>query len=328
MVANVTRLLAVTYIREVKVIHHTLRHLVPLALVGFFCVGCSTQPMLKYQEIKDANNKSDVIGYPFVVPRTVVKVEYSKDKNNNQEKITYTPVPAYYDSNFNPLKRFLAIDDSSSSFTPTSTTITGVTYADNLIISSIGTQITDNRKDAINAIFSLTTAAGIFKAAKVAPPCAADAPLTPFVIEDFRSTPESLAPMNTCWGLKIEHAKYADADFNADDVANLPLNKRVNWFPIPACKTYSISVYRCPASGSCLPDSKITIFNAVVSVSDGNQYVKMPLPSKGKISMHTDFCGADVTNDTTLVSSNWSLLNQVISDVKSAKQSGQTNSKN
>lgn len=104
-----------------------------------------------------------------------------------------------------------------------------------------------------------------------------------------------------------------------EPLSALPSDTAVPWFPIPACTPYVITVTRC-GDANCTKDlDSSQAYAATVAVSDGTRFRKSPLPSKGKITMHTDFYGADTTNDGG-GSTNWSVVKELISDVKAAKK--------
>lgn len=289
----------------------TLSFLALATCVTLLCSACAPQAYLRYSPIPPEG--SDVPGYAFVVPRTVVKVTNSATKPGDPDKFTFTSVPVSYAENGAPLQPYLAIDDSSSGFALTPTTISSVTYADTLIISAIGTAVTDNRKAAIDSIVGIVAAAGGFAAAA---DCTAPPSPSSFVIESANSMINKV-PNNECWAYTLSPSTGQAIDLKAFDINTIPTNTRVAWFPIPVCKSYLISLYRCQANADCTKPAGATT-TATVSISDGKQYKKSLIPAKGKISLHTDFCGADFTNDSAGTDS-WTLLNQVISDVKTAK---------
>ncbi len=285
-----------------------------LGLITFSLVGCAVQSKLTYSSLPEEG--SEGVGFAFVVPRTVIKVDSVPDKNGATDKVSFATAPvAYAEGGKTTLPRFLAVDSSSAAFSLTPTTISNVTYADELIITAIGTQVTDNRKDAIDAVIGFAALAGKFAAVDCA-----TAPLKPFVLDPVTPTPVTgPAPNNpNCWGYSIKPTEDANPvgmrHYPVKDLASV--GQSVAWFPIPACRSYDVAVFRC---GKDCTEANGIAFTAVLSVSDGTQYRRVPLPGKGKISLHSDFCQADVTNEA-VGTSDWGLLNQAISDVKAAKK--------
>jgi hypothetical protein len=273
--------------------------------------SCSTEAKLTYTALPQGGATG--AGFPFVVPRTLIKVDSVVNKDAGTTKATFTMAPVAYDKDGKTqLPAFLATDSSSSGLSLTPTTVSSATYLDDLIISAIGTQVTDNRKDAIDAIIGIAALAGAFAAA---PDCAKD-PLTPFVIESLAEV-AGKAPGNDCWGYSLKKADFQAAGMQSYPVSDLAKAEKVAWFPIAACAAYVVSAYRC-GDKDCTTPIKGSETKASVNVSDGTRFRRVPLPSKGKITLHPDFCQADVTNDGAGVS-DWTLLQQVVSDVKSAK---------
>lgn len=273
--------------------------------------GCGAQSKLSYSSLpKDG---AEGVGFPFVIPRTVVKVDGVAAKNGNTDKVTFTTVPvAYAEDGKTSLPRYLATDDSNA-FSLTTTTVTSVTYADDLIISSIGSQVADNRKDAIDAVVGIASLAGAFAAGE---DCSKGPALKPFVIDNLNSV-SGRAPNNDCWGYSIKPADFAPVGMRAYSVDSLSNAGQVSWFPIAACRPYVVTVFRCN-DADCSP-LKNAVTTSVISASDGRQYRRVPLPAKGKITLHPDFCQADITSDS-VGTSDWSLLSQALSDVKAAKK--------
>jgi hypothetical protein len=284
-----------------------------LGLITFSLVGCVAQSKLTYSSLPEEG--SEGVGFPFVVPRTVVKVDSVPDKNGGTDKVSFATVPvAYAADGKTTLPRFLAVDSSSSAFSLTPTTISTVTYADELIISAIGTQVTDNRKDAIDAVIGIAALAGAFAAVDCT-----KAPLKPFVLDPVASTPVvGPAPNNNCWGYSTKPTDANPIGMHPYPVKDLAaVGQSVAWFPIPACRSYHVTVFRCNDK-LCSKEGDVAS-TTVLSVSDGTQYRRVPLPGKGKILLHSDFCQADITNEA-VGTSDWGLLNQAISDVKAAKK--------
>lgn len=285
-----------------------------LGVVACSLVGCAAQSKLTYTALPEGG--SEGTGFPFVIPRTVIKVEGTTDKDSGTDKVTFATVPVAYPAKDKAaLPRFLATDSSSAQFSLTPTTISSVTYADELIIKAIGTQVSDNRKDAIDAVIGAAALAGAF----AAPDCTKE-PLKPFVLDSVSPDPVTgHAPDNKCWGYSIKPAGNYPIGMRAYPVKELAsAGQSVTWFPIPACRPYQIAVYRCSDPNTCTSASKVS-HTAVLWVSDGTEYRRVPLPNKGNVSLHSDFCQADVTNEA-VGTSDWSLLNQAISDVKAAKK--------
>jgi hypothetical protein len=282
------------------------------------CVGT---PAVTY---KSSPKRSDA-GYRFVIPRTVVKVSQGKGASGSPV-LALTPVPVVYDSSGKLLPVYSVLDNTGG-WSLVSTSITNVKYADYLIIQSIGTQVTDNRKDAIAAVVALAGAAGLFAGLEAKAPCPREppwGPLNDFVIDDLMtiSTAAIPAPGNSCWGYKITEIKETDPDsrftFESDPI---PVDTRVSWFPYPACRAVTISVFPCDtAAASCVePASRTARFASVVSVADGTGYRRVALPQKGKVDMHSDFCVADSTSEASPLSGDYALISEAIKDVKGLK---------
>jgi hypothetical protein len=324
----------------------------PIIAVAVSVTGCGSTPAVQYHvDQSDAGG-----GYRFVIPRTVIKVSQAQAasnqkpspgeqqpapaKNDAQGKLSVTPVPVAYDESGALLPVFSVTDDTGGLHL-VSTSVTNVKYADHLIIQSIGTQVTDNRKDAISAVVSVAgLAAAGFGFAEGAPTekCPDKSPFKPlsdFLIDKLSSTTSAvLAPNNTCWGYKITDIKELDTKGQSPIDAkgtNLAVNTKVSWFPYPACKTVTLSIFPCDPSGdagTCKEPKSADLHNiSVVSVASGQAFRRIPLPQKGKIDMHSDFCVADVTSDSSPLASDWSLMSEAIKDVKGLKQKQSTPSK-
>lgn len=322
-------------------------------LLASTCIlsACGGTAMVLYGDGTKSTNGE----YTFVIPRTVVRIEASAGTKsgsnataNGSRKVpkagngtnadagdaakspglTFTAIPVTTDKAGKQLPVFSIIDDSTGGFSLVATTVSSVTYADNLVIQSIGTTITDNRKAAIGGVLGVlgAVAGGSFSAEKVEE-CSNDLQnFKPFVLEDFAETGSQFQRIieNPCWGYSVVAADVANPDTGAWQVAtdpkqsNIPLGVRVGWFPYPACKNYRITVARCADStAKCAPNNGARAYGAIVSVSDGTQFRKIAFPPKGKISMHSDFCVADVTSDPSPLATNWDVMTELINDTKS-----------
>ena len=280
--------------------------------------ACSTpQAQLTYTALPKEGDEG--AGFPFVVPRTVLKVTPTADKSGATERVAFVAVPlAIAQGGKSQLPTFVAIDSSSRGFALTPTTVGSITYLDDLIVSAIGTQVTDNRKDAVTAVVTAASLASSFASASKVPNCASDiVPLKSFVVSDFSGPAELPVPNAKCWAYRLVEAPVKLIGRRAYPVAGLESVKDANWFPVPACKAYSIRVFHC-ANDDCTSERKdIQSYETTISLSAGTHYQRIPLSAKGKVSLHTDYCGADVTNEN-VVASDWSLLKQLLSDVKSS----------
>lgn len=276
-------------------------------------LGCAAEPKLTYTPRPTEGYVGK--GFPFVVPRTVVRVVPTIGKDNKVESLVFTPVPVATSADgASQLPTFVATDSSSGwSFTPT--TVTSVVYADDLIVSAIGTQVADNRKEVIDVIVSVAGLAGAFAGGGCKEP---RTPLKPFVIAsvDGGGSIEG----SDCWAYSIARQKFQLVGRKAYPVGELSEQAgKVAWFPIPACQEYRLRVFQC-GDKTCTSELGGSMgYETVLSLSDGQQYQRIPLSSKGKISLRPDFCGADVTNES-VATSNYGLLKQVITDVKAEKK--------
>ena len=293
---------------------------------------------------------SDGNGYDFVIPRTVLKIApgaasqeshaQTGDSKNppkavGSNNISFTVVPVIIDAKDKPLPRFWVADDASKGFKLTPTTITTASYADNLVLSAIGTQVTDNRTTAIDTGFSVlglvAKAAGLAGFAGSSPEDCTKAPALPaFAIDSFdQDVTGDFVPGTQCWGYDLKTTQLEKSlDPNVRAVTDLAPEKRVSWFPYPACRTVVVTVYACDTNSKATCD-KAAGQNPTVqtlNVSTGTLYRRMLLPAKGKITFHSDFCGVDVANDGSGAQSNWAPLKQAISDYNNLKQSKSTTS--
>lgn len=286
---------------------HSALSRVSIASLAVLSAACASAPALRISALPEGG--AEGAGIPFVVPRTVIRVE--TDKPGPSGRIVFTPVPvAYAEDGKSALPRFLA-SGAGGPFALTPTTVTSVKYADELIVKAIGTQVADYRKDAVGALAGSVALAGAFAPSD---DCASAPPLRPFVIATL--APASYrAPNNGCWGYSIEPAAFAPAGMRAYPVSGLAAAGTVGWFPIAACRPYVVKVFQCrDAACTAAPDSVAT---AVLSASDGTRYRRVPLPARGSVTLHPDFCQADITNGS-VGGDDWNLLRQVLSDVKAA----------
>jgi len=289
-----------------------------LGVVVIVCVaalvGCAAEPKLSYSPLPSGGYEGK--GFPFVVPRTVVRVVPSVSKDNKVESLAFTPLPVATSADgLTQLPTFVATDSTSGwSWTPT--TLTSVTFADDLIVSAIGTQVTDNRKDVVDVVVGAAGLLGAF-AGNVAGCKEPRKPVKSFTIGKLEG---GSVPDSDCWAYSIEKQKLQLAARKAHAVAELSsVMEKAAWFPIPACQEYRVTVFQCSDRTCSAVLSDSVVYETVLSLSDGEQYQQIPLPSKGKIALHPDFCGADVTNES-VAASNYSLLKQAITDVKAEKK--------
>lgn len=256
-----------------------------------------------------------------------------KDAAKSGWQMTLVSVPVAYDTSKNLLKVFSVRDDSAGSSFWTPTTLTSVTYADRYIVSSIGTQVTDNRAAVIGAVIGagglaakLAGVAG-FAAKKVeACPEKPSSPPPPFAIDKLNAPEEGFVPgSNKCWGYKVDVAHAEDGP-DKFAVSDLPVNTPVSWFPYPACRSVKVSVYACSPNDTttCTVNENGPQLTGSANVSLGAFYRPAILPVKGKIALHADLCVADITNDTSGISSGWDLLEKAIADYKSLSASKST----
>lgn len=285
-----------------------------------FLTGCST-PQAKLSYAALPADGLDGPGFPFVVPRTVVKVTPTADKSGSTESVAFTSLPlAITQDKQAQLPTFVATDSSTNGWAMTPTTVSSVTYLDDLIVTAIGTQVTDNRKDVIDVVVTAASLAGAFASSGPLPDCAkAIVPLKPFVIDRLDGPKIRRVEHSNCWAYELEPAKPALNGRRPFPVADLGAVGTVGWFPIPACKSYTIRVFHCQNSSCTEQRRDVLSYSTTVSISDGTLYQRVPLPAKGKVSLHADFCGADVTNEG-VGTSDWGLLKQLLTDIKTEKK--------
>ena len=277
-------------------------------------MGCAAESKLSYAVLPPGGY--DGKGFPFVVPRSVVRVVPTITKENAVESLAFIPVPVATSVDGSAQLPTYVATGSTSGWSWTPTTVTLVSYADDLIVNAIGTQVTDNRKEAIDAVVG---AAGLLGAlAGSATGCKEPRrPVKSFTISKLEG---GSVPDADCWAYAVEKQKTQFTARTAHAVADLASGVAdVGWFPVPACQRYRVRVFQC-ADRTCTAElSESMVYETVLSLSDGERYQQIPLPSKGKITLRPDFCGADVTNES-VATSNYGLLKQVITDVKAEKK--------
>lgn len=293
---------------------HIALGVVVSACVGVL-VGCAAEPKLTYSKLPV--DGYDGKGFPFVVPRTVVRVVPALTKENTVDSVAFTAVPvATKADESGQLPTFVAADSSTNGWTLTPTTVASVTYADALVISAIGTQVTDNRKEAIDVIVGLASAAGAFAGATTACPTPRK-PLKPFTIGKLEG---GVVPGVDCWAFSVAKLEAQFTTRKAHQISELSDDaSKVGWFPIPRCQEYRVKVFQCGDANCTSTLAKSDVYETVLSLSDGETYQQIPLPSKGKITLKPDYCDADVTNES-VATSNYGLVKQIITDVKAEKK--------
>jgi hypothetical protein len=342
-----------------------------LKLSSLICIALSAACSTPRAELTFHSGTADGNGYDFVVPRTIIKIastsqdvksateaakaaddaakapkaanaaappDSTQAKTVGTSSLSFTYVPLSSDPDGNDLPRFYVQGEETSGFALTPTNLSSASYADNLILSAIGTQVTDNRSTAIGAGISIlglvASAAGLGFAAATERDCVTT-PLPAFVLDTLTDVTGSFVPNTKCWGYNVKtlrteqqnDPKLRSVKPIAGD-GGLPVDQKVTWFPYPACRTVQVSLYVCDKNSkeSCLVAAEQNPVVQTLNVSTGAFYRKMMLPAKGKISFHSDFCGVDVTDDSSGIQSNWSLLKQAISDYNSLKSSKSTSS--
>lgn len=251
-------------------------------------------------------------GIPFVVPRSVLRID--AEKSGAASKIGFTAVPvAYAEDGKTALPRFLA-SDGAAGLSPASTSFTLVKYADELIVKEIGTQVSDARKTALGTVMEIAALAGAVHAAG---DCGNPPALGSFVIEKVKPTSARAMPNHDCWGYSLKPAAFAPVAMKAYPVSGLAAAGQVGWFPIAACRPWVVTVYQCKDVACATVSNADAVATAVLSLSDGSEYRRVPLPAKGSITLHPDFCQADLTNGS-VDNGDWALLNQFLSEVKAA----------
>ncbi len=338
--------------------------------MGVVLAACSTPaPSVKYY----GDDHDPGSGYRFVIPRTVIKVSHNTDAKSTKADdttnnptgagahpnsqahsgvpvgdkststsgtLSVTAVPVRYDVGGKELPIFTVVDSTSSGGL-VSTSITNVKFADQLIIQSIGTEVTDNRKEVIDAVIGAVGLAGKvfgFAGGGQSVKCKDNPSLddfSDFVIDNVAKMDNPvMAPGNNCWAYQITEVKALTDPKNSFAIAGstntLPLDTKVSWFPYPACATIAVTVFPCDASsdaGTCKPRATHElVFVGELAVADGQHYRKSPLPGKGKLDLHADFCAVDATSAASSTS-DWSLVSEAIKDVNNLKQKGTAASK-
>lgn len=277
-------------------------------------LGCAAEPKLSYATLPSGGY--DGKGFPFVVPRTVVRVVPTITKENAVESMAFTPVPVATSPDGSAQLPTYVATDSTGGWSWTPTTVTSVSYADDLIVSAIGTQVTDNRKEAIDVVVGVAGLLGAFAGSGTG--CKEPRkPVKSFTISKLEG---GSVPDADCWAYSVEKQKTQLTARKVHPVADLASGaEKVTWFPIPACQEYRIKVFPCSDRTCTAVLSDSLAYETVISLSDGEWYQQIPLPSKGKITLRPDFCGADATNES-VATSNYGLLKQVITDVKTEKK--------
>lgn len=280
------------------------------ALPALASSACSTAPRVTIAALPAGGAQG--AGIPFVVPRSVLRID--AEKSGAASRIGFTAVPvAYAEDGKTALPRFLA-SDSAASWSPASTTITLVKYADELIVKEIGSQVSDSRKNALATIVQIAALAGAVRAAG---DCGDPPALGSFVIDKIKPTSARAMPNHDCWGYSLEPAAFAPAGMKAWPVSELAAVGQVGWFPIAACRPWVVTVYQCKDIACTTVSNGDAVATAVLSLSDGSAYRRVPLPAKGNITLHPDFCQADLTNGS-VDNGDWALLSQLLSEVKAA----------
>lgn len=273
----------------------------------------------------------------------------SKEPQKGGLQLSLITAPVAYGTDNKLLPVFSVTDDSAEWNFWTPTTLTSVSYADRYIVSAIGTQVTDNRSQVIDTAFSLAgllgTLGGVGFAGAEAEKCDPKAPLSPpppFAIDRFdQSTVAEFVPGTTkCWGyeVKVIHEEDGPDNYSILHRAGTPgipeepglmLDQSVPWFPYPVCRSVKVSVYACDPNNSkkCVEKTGGPSLVGTANVSMGERYQRIILPVKGKIAFHPDFCVADVTNDSSGITSGWTLLQKAIADYQGLSQAGKATPK-
>lgn len=277
-------------------------------------MGCAADPKLSY--VTSPSGGYDGKGFPFVVPRTVVRVVPTITKENAIESVVFSPVPVATSADGSAQLPTFVATDSPDWWSWTPTTVTSVSYADDLIVSTIGTQVTDNRKEAIDVVIGVAGLFGAFAGSGAG--CKEPRkPMKSFTISKLEG---GSVPDADCWAYSIEKQKMQFSARKAHPIGDLASSaEKVTWFPIPACQEYRVKLFQCSDRTCTAALSGSVVYETVLSLSDGEQYQQIPLPSKGNITLHPNFCAADVTNES-VATSNYGLLKQVITDVKAEKK--------
>lgn len=135
----------------------------PRLTLGAFAVTCVAVPWGGAAEPKLAYTSLPLSGYvgkgfPFNVPRTVVRVVPTPSKEGKVESLAFTSVPVAISTDGTSQIRTFVATDSSSSWSFTTTTVTSVVDADDLIVSPVGMQITESRKEVVDVVVSAAEA--------------------------------------------------------------------------------------------------------------------------------------------------------------------------
>jgi hypothetical protein len=250
-------------------------------------VGCGgvIPPKVQYAEypkLVSGTSASDASGYQFRHRRSVIKLEYEKDKGG----LTACAVPYELnaDGSYSTLYRVWGDDGFQS------TTQLKVSYIDNTkFIDQLQVTTKDNINDAISKIGGFAAAAVPFVASVVA--------AKEEVIKFNRTMVDPVQTGIDQWTKDPQNKDYCVRLKNVVSESTLSLKQYVadglgKWqgaFPVPACATGVVEIAK-----PCDDDN--IVFSSRVTFADADKVLPVNLPSSGKVKMNSA-CGASVTED-------------------------------
>jgi hypothetical protein len=291
-------------------------------------VGCSSNKVF-YGKVQPADYGGKI---KFNLARSLIKMDLSKcgkDQGNCTPKVEAVSVPAESDAN-----TYTITPQDNMLFK----THLKVTYLDNTrLISSIGSELQDNRIKIIQAIGAGLSAAipMLPLAPPPAPPERIQIPNLPVVIDvdEYRKEACGTEPFckaidlpsnETAWCYKIDFGDTSNDAIKADEFFNKYSEKKADVMIYSACREATIWVSKKKNDGSCaiMEQKKFepkTDFVAKLKVADPNYIQTMKFPQKGKIDMHSS-CGANVTSEKTESTDIFSVISEFLKQAKSIKE--------
>lgn len=290
-----------------------------LLVVSAFSIalsGCSAQPIVKYELIHGSENyEGDFEGLAkFNLAKSVLFVSYADEGEGGGIKMV--SIPAETDS-----ARYM-IRPTRSMGVETRLNVVKIDNTD--IISSVGTEVEDNRQKIIQATGAV--AVGLIGVMEKPAP-GAILPLT-VETEPFLNTTKSKEADAEPRQGSIQNANGEVLDFIiefgalpvdaiARDVFERKINdERQNVIFYSACRTAKITFLGEPVNHK----------QFTVTVADPNFVQTARFPEKGKIEMHSA-CGSNTTTAESSVSSTVDVIGAVIAQAKTVREAWKTKSK-